>query len=289
MIYYLYILYYNRNKVKHYFGVSNICDYNELHKSYFGKGKIYQTYKLFVTHMSKVTKKNKRNIQMFCAGGTIGAARKPFIRTGFNTRTMLPRPFQKSIPGESGHFFFRQNWVCSFFQDIEKIALDYIFYICPPSEQKEKNIKWVTDSKKLIPFDLRICNTFFTQISLIGDMSYETGQQNICPHVDLDDLFTIIIHFGFPSKGGDLLIFGGNSKTNIGSVLKVNNFRNGNVHMGCFTDVVHAVNPWNGIRGSFSLNLKKSMLDFFRIKDNLCYYTSYCQDGYPKKDHYTIN
>ena len=226
---------------------------------------------------------------MFCAGGTIGSARKPFVRTGYQTRTMMPRPFAKSLPNQSGCNLLKKIWVIQFFQDIETIALHFIHHMIPPGVQKNLILNAVNMSTSLIPPDLRICETFFTQLSLIGDMSFQSGNQEVIPHVDLDDVFTVIIHFGAPTIGGELLIYNGDSKNNVGQLMKTNNFVNGNIHMGCFTDVVHAVSHWHGIRGSFSLNVKRNMLDFFKSSENRCYYKTFQELNYPSTEHFTIN
>ena len=226
---------------------------------------------------------------MYCAGGTLGTARKPFIQTAFQKRTMMARPYTESLPGGSGYNLLKEKWASDFFKDIEKLALKFIYYGISYKYQRDKLLQSIFESKKTIPSDLRICGTFFTQLSLVGDMTFESVGQEITPHIDGDDIFTAIIHFGTPITGGNLQLFSGNSKTNIGSLVKTHKFLNGNIHMGCFTDVVHSVSRWTGVRGSFSLNLKKSMLNFFEDVNRRSYYKTYKQLNYPQNDHYTVN
>ena len=159
----------------------------------------------------------------------------------------------------------------------------------PKNPQSDLLKKMIILSKSQIPAELRICNTFFTQISLIGNMVSSNGEQCVDPHVDKDDLFTAIIHFGNPKKGGNLIIYGGNNKKSIGKKMKTHPFKHGNVHFGTFMDVVHSVDPWWGYRGSFSLNMKKSMIDFFTEQGNLQRYSCYRKLNYPNDDHFIIN
>ena len=159
----------------------------------------------------------------------------------------------------------------------------------PQSEQRQDIISSIEQCKKYVPSDLRICNTFFTQISLIGEMKLCQGEHDISPHVDSDDIFTAIVHLGTPTAGGDLLIYSGNSAKSPGGVLRHNRFKHGNIHMGTFTDVVHAVSPWYGTRGAFSLNLKSTVVNFFKNNVNSHLYSSYVQMGYPSENDFIVN
>ena len=127
---------------------------------------------------------------------------------------MLPRPYKNNLPFSAGFHLLQQKWVCDFFFDIERLALDFIFIHLPKNRQSDLLKKMIILSKSQIPAELRICNTFFTQISLIGNMVSSNGEQSVDPHVDKDGFFTAIIHFGNPKKGGNLIIYGGNHKKN---------------------------------------------------------------------------
>ena len=272
-----------------FFGVSNVIQYNDQHQAYFGESSIHNTYKHFSKSFSRMSKVNKRNITMYCAGSTLGASRKPLSRNENNSFSMLPRPYKNNLPFSAGFHLLQQKWVCDFFFDIERLALDFIFIHLPKNRQSDLLKKMIILSKSQIPAELRICNTFFTQISLIGNMVSSNGEQCVDPHVDKDDLFTAIIHFGNPKKGGNLIIYGGNNKKSIGKKMKTHPFKHGNVHFGTFMDVVHSVDPWWGNRGSFSLNMKKSMIDFFAEQGNLQRYSCYRKLNYPNDDHFIIN
>ena len=271
------------------FGVVNIFDYNRSHETNFGADSIYHTYGKMTRSFSSINKKNKRNITMFCAGSTIGPARKPFYRDVQGCRKMLPRPFIHSLPNGTADSLLKKMFMSKFFQDVEDLALHFIFKIIPRSKQRTDIISAIEQCKKYVPSDLRICNTFFTQISLIGEMKHCKGQHDISPHVDSDDIFTAIIHLGTPTCGGELLIYSGKSGKFPGCVLRHNKFKHGNIHMGTFTDIVHAVSPWYGTRGAFSLNLKSTVVNFFENNVNSHLYSSYVQMGYPSENYFTVN
>ena len=55
---------------------------------------------------------------MYCAGGTLGTARKPFIQTSLRKRTMMARPYTESLPGASGDNLLKEKWASDFFKDI---------------------------------------------------------------------------------------------------------------------------------------------------------------------------
>ena len=226
---------------------------------------------------------------MFCAGSTMGAARYPFYRANNGSRKMLPRPFRSSLPNASGELYLQKPDIKLIFKDIEDIALHYILYIMPNGNQKTRIMKSIHDCKKFVPNDLRICGTFFTQLSMIGDMKFVECVEEVSPHVDSDDIFTAIVHLGKPITGGDLLSHSGNSSKNSGVILKRNKFVNGNIHMGSFTNVVHSVSAWKGVRGALSLNLKSSMIDFFKDDVKSSLYTSYAQMGYPSDNLFVVN
>jgi len=224
---------------------------------------------------------------MYCAGSTIGPARKPFMRID-GKRKMLPRPYRACLFGNSGYHFMKRTWVIEFFKCIEAMALHFLTFHykhCPDNNRILSNILL---SKKIVPNDLRICDTFFTQLSVVGDMSFLNCSAKINPHVDKDDIFSAIIHFGKIDSGGDLLFFK-NKDTNIkGNLNHVVKFKHGMVHFGSFHSIYHAVDPWKGSRGSMVLNVKSSMIDHFSKQGNI-YYNTYKHCKYPKDDYFIVN
>ena len=97
---------------------------------------------------------------MFCAGGTLGAARKPFYRKGNNTFAMMPRPYKNNLPFHSGFNLLKEFWVNDFFKDVEKLALQFIYFCIPDCKQKTILQQYIEYSKSLVPDELRISNTF---------------------------------------------------------------------------------------------------------------------------------
>ena len=77
----------------------------------------------------------------------------------------------------------------------------------PNGPQKEQTIHVITKSKSNVPSELRVSDTFFTQLSIIGQMSDNETFQSINLHKDHDDVFTVVLHLGNPATGGGTVIF----------------------------------------------------------------------------------
>ena len=86
------------------------------------------------------------------------------------------------------------------FKDIESIALNFVYLHMPNGPQKEETIYFITKSKSNVPSELRILDTFFTQLSIIGRMSDNEIFQSINLHKDHDDVFSVVLHLGNPSS-----------------------------------------------------------------------------------------
>ena len=84
---------------------------------------------------------------------------------------MLLREYPKCRHGESGYNSLRQPWLIQMFKDIESIALNFVYLHMPNRPQKEETIHFITKSKSNVPSELRVSDTFFTQLSIIGRMS----------------------------------------------------------------------------------------------------------------------
>ena len=56
----------------------------------------------------------------------------------------------------------------------------------------------ITKAKKVIPSTCRICNTLFTQMSIIENMI--NHNKDMPNDVDKDDYITVLFHLGFPPK-----------------------------------------------------------------------------------------
>ena len=144
---------------------------------------------------------------MFQWGGTVGPSRFPTFALKDeheDTRHMLPRPVVKSRPGNLGHKLMNTNiWLKSLCKDIETLTMNHL--INQKTQTSEKILRHIDFCKKTLPESLRICNTFFTQMIMVGSFNYCKG--NIPIHVDDDDFITALFSVEGSSKthGGTTL------------------------------------------------------------------------------------
>ena len=120
----------------------------------------------------------------------------------------------------------------------------------------------------------------FTQIILVG--SYNTKSGYIPPHYDDDDYITALVSLGNTTnlRGGDTF-YSELRKDSTLSISKRIPYRNGNVQIGQFDQVLHVSFHWtNGERGVINLSIQKKILrHFFQYRNK--YYRQYIEAGYP--------
>ena len=131
---------------------------------------------------------------MFQYGATIGPAQYPkFVNPMTYRDSMLPRPVVKSRPNNCGYLLLRNfQWIKKLSMIVEKATFDHL------NEDKTENslslLQCIEFSIKNIPSCLRIYDTFFTQMILIGDPNTDHGEIPI--HTDNDDYITALVSIG---------------------------------------------------------------------------------------------
>ena len=120
----------------------------------------------------------------------------------------------------------------------------------------------VRASKNLIPLCLRIYDTFFTQMIIVGSSNENHGQ--IPAHLDHDDYITALVSIGDKDMyGGSTCYYDGQSLNEYKKRHEIK-FRNLNVQTSYFDSVVHGSSPWNNnLRGAISFSLQKKLLNHF--------------------------
>lgn len=249
------------------------------------------SYKLLSESINRVTPHGRHKGEIFCAGSTITADKchlqlKPLhIKRKRNESmyTTFPRPYKNYIPGGIGHQIIFSDTYYNLFQDIEKIAIEFVLRHYFQSNRRNKILHYINKCKKIVPLDLRIADTFFTHLTLHGkgelrDLSYETSYYK---HVDPNDILTVIIHFGKVVEGGETVYYKG-SERNAGDPVKKISHENGNIQIGCYNEILHAQTPYKGRRGSMVLNLKSAIVNYFEMYGKLAY-EQYREMGYPEK------
>ena len=270
---------------------------NELTHFYdcvYTQDNIMSTYKLLSAGGTRL--RTSKSVQViFQYGGTIGPARYPtFVSSDkLNKKHMLPRPVVKSRPYQLGHFLMTKcTWLIKLCQHVESLTLNYLqenesqLTVHQTHQRTQLTVSALERalfSKKHIPPCLRICDTFFTQMILVGSFSHREG--NIPPHEDSDDYVTALVSLGQTETlvGGDTFY---SEKTPDGllRIIRRVPYRHGNIQIGIFNDVKHGAFTWkHGYRGVINLSLKKQMVEHF-YKYGCKYYVQYMEAGYPSGD-----
>ena len=68
-------------------------------------------------------------------------------------------------------------------------------------EEMKSFIDWINFSEKVTPQSLRLCNTSFTQMNIVG--KFNEINNRIPPHLDEDDIIPCIVTLRSPNNGGD--------------------------------------------------------------------------------------
>jgi len=157
----------------------------------FVKEHVELTYNLLSAGGNRIQTR-KRNMVMFQYGGTIGPAKYPtFVhRADPQYHHMLPRPVVKSRPGKIGwRLLSKSLWLKKLCVDIEYLTIKFLKG--QKSQTSEILLQHIEFCKNNVPPCLRICNTFFTQMILVGSSHCSNG--NIPLHIDEDDHITALL------------------------------------------------------------------------------------------------
>ena len=170
------------------------------------KSESEMTYKLLCSGGIRIRTK-QRNMVMFQFGGTVGPSQFPTFslqREDEDTRHMLPRPVVKSRPGQLGYKIMNTSiWLKCLCKDIETLTINHLRN--QKTQTSENVLKHIEFCKKIIPSSLRICDTFFTQMIMVG--SFNSKEGNIPIHLDDDDFVTALLSVAGSSRisGGSTL------------------------------------------------------------------------------------
>jgi hypothetical protein len=250
-----------------------ITDYNE--KTYvFQRGMIRLPCELSQDYFA-VTYKNTwssgtqcsaKSAPMRILGATIGATRPREtyqFKDDEGNQRMLPRRNKNSRRGEKGCNTLEMKWVIDLAHSAELLTLAYL------SEQDPAMRKKVLDAKNKIPIELRVGNSCFTSMALVGDVGSNDGNNH--PHRDRNDLTSLIITLGDKNvTGGRTLYYRGGSCFKLkdpyrtcGEVMASTKFVHGQYQIGPFESVLHGGEQWSGHRVVISFYLCKKILHHF--------------------------
>ena len=124
--------------------------------------------------------------------------------------------------------------------------------------------------KDIVPDKLRIANTIFTAVALIGS-PVEKKKHNH-PHKDINDIVSIFITFGDRVTGGSTNYYDGD-KPSAAKVTNVVQFEHGQFQIGPFNDVLHEGQKWTGNRMVISFFLSRTVLKHFEENGKTIYHS----------------
>ena len=145
-------------------------------------------------------------------------------------------------------------------KDVETHALGYA------GRNNPALLRTLEAAKATIPSELRVCDTLFTAIALVGDGKDGLNHE----HLDDHDVISIFVTLGQDITGGSTLYFDSTSFSkkdpsgSRGSQVHAVAFEHGQYQVGPFEEVVHAGDKWTGPRVVMSFYLNRPILDHFR-------------------------
>ena len=241
------------------FGYGSVFDIDDLKlQSVFNHDNLENIISVLIKNGTKLYKKGKRKVCMTLYGSTMGVSQTPRIVVKGKVE-YIPRPYTRSKPSSKWlkRIHMEDNLVY-LVQYLDRFALQYLEVLFHTEFWSREIYNCLLDSKKYIPSSCRIFDTSFTFMSINGDM--KDSQDGISLHIDEDDCFNIVIHIGKCTKGGST-IYVNTRSNNIDMKIP---FQNGQIQIGCFSEVLHGTEPWMGQRCSINLGLKRNVLNHFK-------------------------
>ena len=133
-------------------------------------------------------------------------------------------------------------------QEVERTLL---VRMGPPTPELAATLR---RAKEVIPPELRYGDTFWTAITLVGDL--RDGNNHI--HKDLHDVVSLIVMVGKDITGGATHYY-----DDTGKVVQTVPFEHGRYQVCEFDKVWHAGEQWQGKRGIISFYLNREIMEHF--------------------------
>ena len=161
------------------------------------------------------------------------------------------------------------NWFVEFVRSIEQITIKYFETIYPDNKKSKTILYLINKSKKVIPSSCQIADTFFTHMSIIGNLN-ENGDY-VSKHMDKEDFVTALFHVGDPSNGGETKYYTGLTSKSFGHLAKEISCQHGQLTIGYLNKILHSRGSWSEIRGCINFYLKKKVIEQFLRYGNKYY------------------
>ena len=169
-----------------------------------------------------------------------------------------------------------QPWFGTLVKDMEMFTTQHVTKFarnCSHMEKGKRTFKYIEDN---IPNSLRICNTIFTQMVLVGEtnMSYDMPL-----HLDKQDLLSCILALGDVESSGATQYYSGRKVNYNNKLLHEIEFVPGQIQIGQYDQIVHGVQSWVGIRLTINLNIRIPLILNFEPEGS-AFYDRYVSSGY---------
>ena len=186
---------------------------------------------------------------IFIGGSTCSASsRKYAFERELGEWSMLPRLNAQSKPGTPGHAFMTSPPTIRMAEDAARITMRWAEATNPELAATLRH------AKEVIPPELRYGDTFWTAITLVGDL--RDGNNHI--HKDLHDVVSLIVMVGKDITGGATHYY-----DDTGKVVQTVPFEHGRYQVCEFDKVWHASEQWQGKRGIISFYLNREIMEHF--------------------------
>lgn len=239
---------------------------------------------------------NKRDIENYLFGSTCFGGTSPLYydedKPGYR---MIPRPYIHYKPGSIVYKILNDQQYQDLIKVCELEVMNFlyeslIYYskhntnndTLPIINEIKLTLKLINFIKENVPLPLRIGNSFFTQMVLIGNDEYRKHTGIPC-HLDKDRI-TCIVNFGDVKKGGSTMFYDGlDDKSDIGKLVREVKLSHGRIQVGFFSKVVHSVSAWEGNRMTLNFNFKDDIINHFMNVGSL-FYNEFEYHNFPSSD-----
>eukprot|EP00957_Ditylum_brightwellii_P202366 15329830-Ditylum_brightwellii.AAC.1 len=193
-------------------------------------------------------------------GSTCGPTRRKYKEKIGEFFINLPRLRKNCQPGTVGNTLVNHLNTVQMAVYAEKLTIHweklYNLSLLPVLEK----------AKTIIPFELRYRNTFWTSLTLVGDIKDGNNHEQ----KDSNDVASLVIMLGDDISGGDTMYFNGGIEFNRRRIKETRvelehatTFKHGRYQVCDFDKIVHSGCDWTGKRGVISFFLGRNILHHF--------------------------
>ena len=217
---------------------------------------------------------------MLLLGATIGWSRHPQFYDGKGYR-MLPRPVVKSRLNRTGYWLMKSIWFKDLSIHLENFVSKFVKEKVGQHDKKFVSIRKDIDTcKRIVPSDLRICETMFTSVSIIFRRNQNINY--VHAHMDKNDVISCTLYLGSNITGGSLVFSDGCTERDRGDYVHCKEFEHGKMITGEFSKILHGAMNWTGDRIVMVFYTSRKILKHFETYGNY-YYSRYHALGHPEK------